>query len=527
MSLLSNAVRRLRTEISGSKNAKSMVGRLMARFGSGSTSDLPNFMNKIGAYRLDLREPLVVARFGSSVENAAGQSDANLAPGAYFTRRIKQLFDPADRFNISEVNYAANGSTISGFADAWAAMQAAGVKPIIVHMAYGMNDWQPAQFNSGQTFKGFGETLEEAVNLARNDGADVILYTTPHASIVNHGAELYTMPPGIPQTYPVDQNTPEKPAPVLPEQMTPPASQSSKSVDYLGDGIMVTLDVRTLSINDAIRAVGRRLGVLVIEADKCYIEALQEATDRLGSPALAEAQFYAPTERVHPNDTGIGVSYHRAIEEFLLSFCHQLSQRVVEKTGEYGGMNMQGARQAVWDITPPRGDTNTSPMKVWANNGKVATDGDGLNAREKWLELDKSGDLVHGRDAHRWRAPVDFDYNIVIENEVIDRAYGVCRRQKIQGGPNTMVATPWTTSALPDNSAGTMVTSAQNAGVGIGYQVNYYRWKTKAGVLTLAADGANMGSGQFTVAVSGLRLVVTVTADNTYLQCKWDSLASD
>ena len=90
-----------------------------------------------------------------------------------------------------------------------------------------------------------------------------------------------------------------------------------------------------------------------------------------------------------------------------------------------------------------------------------------------------------------------------------------------------MVATPWTTSALPDNSAGTMVTSAQNAGVGIGYQVNYYRWKTKAGVLTLAADGANMGSGQFTVAVSGLRLVVTVTADNTYLQCKWDSLASD
>lgn len=499
----------------------------MARFGGGSASDLPNFMNKIGAYRLDLREPLVVARFGSSVENAAGQSSANLAPGAYFTRRLKQLFDPADRFNISEVNYAANGSTISGFATAWAAMKAAGVKPIIVHMAYGMNDWQPAQFNSGQTFKGFGPTLEEAVNLALNDGADVILHTTPHASIVNHGAELYTMPPGIPQNYPVDENTPAKPAPVLPEQMTPPASQSSKSVDYLGDGIMVTLDVRTLSINDAIRAVGRRRGVLVIEADKCYIEALQEATERLGSPALAEAQFYAPTEKVHPNDLGIEVSYHRAIDEFLLSFCHQLSQRVVEKMGNYGGMNMQGAGLAVWDITPPKGDTNTSPMKVWANNGKVESSGDGLNAREQWLEVDKNGDVVHGRDAHRWRAPIDPDVGIVLESETVDKAYGVCRRQKIQGGPNTMAATPWTTSALPDNSAGTMVMSAQNAGVGIGYQVNYYRWKTKAGVLTLAADGVNMGSEQFTVAVSGLRLVVTVTADNTYLQCKWDSLASD
>lgn len=525
--LISNVLKRLFDSLAGSMGAPSLEPRILARFGRGSTSDLPNFMNAIGAYRLDLRKPLIVARFGSSVENGAGQSSANLAPGAFFTRRLKQLFDPADRFNILEVNYAADGSTISGFANAWAAMKAAGVKPIIVHMAYGMNDWQPAQFNSGQTFGGFGPTLEAAVNLARNDGADVILYTTPHASIVNHGAELYTMPPGIPQNYPVDQNTPAKPAPVLPEQMTPPASQSSKSVDYLGDGIMVTLDVRTLSINDAIRAVGRRLGVLVIEADKCYIEALQEATDRLGSPALAEAQFYAPTEKVHPKDRGIEVSYHRAIDEFLLSFCHQLSQGAVEKTGGYGGMNMQGAGQAVWDITPPHGDTNTSPMKVWANNGKVAANGDGLNVREKWLEVDENGDLVHGRDAHRWRAPIDPDVGIVIENETVDKAYGVCRRQKLQGGPNTMVAAPWTTTALPDNSAGTLMLSSQNGGIGIGYQVNFYRWKTRVGVLTLAADGVNMGSGQFTVAVSGLRLVVTVTADNTYLQCKWDSLASD
>lgn len=524
--LISNAVRRLIDQLAGSVGALSLQNRLMARFGRGSTSDLPNFMNKIGSYRLDLREPLVTARFGSSVENAAGQSSADLAPGAFFTSRLKQLFDPADRFNISQVNYAVDGSTISGFAAAWAQMVADGVHPIIVHMAFGMNDWQPAQFNSGQTFGGFGPTLKAAVNTAKNSGADVILYTTPHASIVNHGASLYSMPPGIPQNYPVDQATPAKPPPVLPEQMTPPASQSSKSVDYLGDGIMVTLDVRTMSINDTIRAVGRELGVLVIEPDKCYIEALQEATDRLGSPSLAEFEFYGPTEKVHPNDNGIAVSYHRAIDEFLLSFCHQLSQGAVEKTGGYGGMNLQGAGQAVWDITPPHGDTNTSPLKVWANNGKVATNGDGLNAREKWLELDKSGELVYGRDAHRVRAPVDVDYNIVIENEVIDRAYGVCRRQKIQGAPNTMVAAPWTTSALPDNSAGTLVVSGQSNTAGVNYQLNHYRWKTVAGVLTLAADGAVMGSGQFSVVVSGLRLVVTVVSNNTYLQCRWDSLAS-
>lgn len=526
--LISNVFKRLFDTLAGSKGAPSLETRILARFGRGSTSDLPNFMNAIGAYRMDLRKPLVVARFGSSVGNGASQTNPlQSAPGAHFTRRLKQLFDPADRLNISEVNYCVDGSTISGFAPAWAAMKAAGVKPIIVHMCYGMNDWQPAQFNSGQTFGGFGPTLEAAVNTARNDGADVILYTTPQASIVNHGAALYSMPAVIPQTYPVDAATPAKPPPVLPEQMTPPASQSSKTVDYLGDGIMVTVDVRTLAINDQIRAVGRRLGVLVLEADKCYIEALQEAIDRLGSQAEAEKEFFNfPNESVHFNDHGNAVTYQRATDEFLLSFCHQLSQGAVEKTGGYGGMNVPVRGLAAWEVRTPRGDTTTKPISFWANTGPIQAGGDGLNEADEWLNIDPAtGNLVHGKNATTLRAPMTAG-GIVTEVEHVRVAYGVHARQKIEGKPNMFTAAPWTIGSLPDNGAGRLTISAQNGGVlPNGYQVNFYRWVTKEGTLVLVADGASIGSGLFTVAVVGLAVRITVTADSTPVQVEWQSLA--
>lgn len=210
--LISNAVRRLFDTLAGSVGASSLETRLAARFGRGSTADLPNFMNTIGAYRMDLRKPVVQADFGSSVGNGASQTNPSIsAPGAHFARRMKELFDPTDRFNLQRVNYCRDGSTMTGFAAAWAEMKAAGIKPTIVNMYFGMNDWQPAQFNSGQTFDGFVNALEAAISTAMNDGADVILHTTPQASIVNHGAELYTMPPSIPQNYPVDQDTPAKP----------------------------------------------------------------------------------------------------------------------------------------------------------------------------------------------------------------------------------------------------------------------------------------------------------------------------
>lgn len=247
---------------------------------------------------------LTVVGFGSSVSNGAALADAGTqAPVMYLSH---QLQAKSAALRVTALNRSVDGSVVAQMQfDAprtfgyWEAFMAEGKKPGLVVFAFGMNDGLPGAYNTGQTFPFFQRRLAEAIRLAQAAGADVVVMTTPHPI----STVVWSMPAGVPQTYPVDL-----PANVAPEAMSPPASKSTVLKDMLGHGILIPVSERHLQVNDAARKAAAETGAALIDVERYWFEAVETRGEKL---------FFNESETVHPNLIGHQVSYQRGIDAFI------------------------------------------------------------------------------------------------------------------------------------------------------------------------------------------------------------------
>lgn len=495
---------------------QSFINRSPSKLGRISAGDLPKFMETIRGYRQDLQQPIYEVGFGSSVGNAATVPNPSLnAPVAWFHSQMKAQFDPGNLYNLQFLNYSVDGSSASEFPTAWAAMLAAGITPKIVHFAYGMNDAGVALYNSGQTFPGFYNAMRAAILTAKKIGADVVICTSPHPSIVLNPS-MYAMPAGVPQIYPTSVA-----APVAPESLLPPASQSKIVADFVTEGTAISVDHRMLRINQAMRNLAREFGCTLIDAERGWFEALQKYQIQTGTPGGAEGLLFNPGETVHPNLLGHQVSYQRETNDFISAFSKPISQPNVDpKLNGYYAINFDGGTPgAVLDVRAPYTDLTTKTISFKAPIG--TPDANGIPAQVEFIHMDPSnGDLVQGGGGWKLRTTLGLGgaRNGI---DFLGSSTGVNVRERIQGDVNNSSTY---NIALPDNMAGELIVSSQNNGIGTSPHVKFYRWFSKSGVLTLAANGSDIGSLVINVSTSGLNVVVTPISANTNLQANWKAI---
>ncbi|MFA5206231.1 MAG: SGNH/GDSL hydrolase family protein [Lentisphaeria bacterium] len=251
---------------------------------------------------------ITIVGFGSSVGVGATLPDpAVQAPVKYLGARLKAAFPAAKKLEVVCDNRSLNGSILSQFLNDvptgnWNAYLKEGKKPTLVVFAYGMNDGFPAMYNASQPPPFFRSQLVAAIRLVQAAGADPVILTSPHPI----STVAWAMPATYRQAYPT-----AVPAPVGPEQMSPPASRSVVLQDPLGTGRRIPVSVRHLHLNQLMREVARETGCAVIDAERCWFEAVAA---RGGDAALFNAG-----ETVHPNLLGHQVSYQQAIDQFVAS----------------------------------------------------------------------------------------------------------------------------------------------------------------------------------------------------------------
>lgn len=502
--------------------AARMIDRLPSRHGRASAADLPRFMNTIRSYRHDLQGQIPIVGVGSSVGNGAALPDPSTdAPVAYFKSQLESIFDPGNLYNIVVSNQSVNGSVIADFPTAWAAILALGhTTPGIVVFAYGMNDQQPAAYNSGQTFPGFNSQFRSAVKTVRDAGWDAVIATSPHCSVVRFPA-LLSMPPAVPQTYPTAIS-----APVSDSALQPSAATGSITADFLGDGTTITLSHRALRINQAMRNIAREFNCPLIDAELYWLEALQKYKLLTGSMAAAEGSLYDGAENVHPNLLGHQLSYQRGIRDFLQGFARQAGQPSFEaRLNGRIGVNSD-LPTSVLEVKPAYGDTNSS-LAVWSPVGQA--DGGGVKASGLVAEIDSAtGDLVLytnttnvvvpvAMEGYRVHLELDGTGTVIKQTRRTRKINGMTISEIIENGFNLGASVQSPSFTFPDNSWGSLsVDGFQN---GIGRQRTTVEWVAVGGAVTFsAATNVQSAGAVFTgPAAAGLVPQVTNAAANTTL----------
>ena len=274
---------------------------------------MPRFARRMSQYKYGLGGTfgdIEIMGLGSSVSNGATLANPTVdAPLYHFTTRLAARIDPAGIYTFTPDQRSVGGSAIvqanssGGTAGYFTDAINAGAAPKAVLIAYGMNDFQPSLFNSGQTFPGAARYLRELVRKIKRAGADVIIMTTPHP---HTGRQAYSLPESINQAYPEVIAKP-----VAAEDMTPPASESV--VAYLHDGVSIGVDVRFLRGNEMFRQVAFEEGCALIDVEPFWFDALA---------SIGVDNLYDAGESVHPNLTGHSASYHRAIDMFVDSLAN-------------------------------------------------------------------------------------------------------------------------------------------------------------------------------------------------------------
>ena len=279
------------------------------RAASGSSQALfPKFINKLTAYRHGVTGYQDLFRaygFGSSVQVGATLPDpATQAPIAKFFEYLNKTLNKQGIYPLTFENRGVNGSSINNFiVNQWPGVVAEGVYPDIALFVYGMNDFQTANYNAGQTFNenGFKRRLRSAINLVREAGGDVVLTTTPHPNI---GEYSWSMPPSVNQIWPSFS-----PLPVSDENIIPSAAESNVTFEW--NGVNIQAGVRFLRGNDAIRQIAVEMGCVLIDVEKYWFDAVA----KYGEAALFNRTPEIQT--VHPNLLGHQQSYWLAFEDFF------------------------------------------------------------------------------------------------------------------------------------------------------------------------------------------------------------------
>lgn len=279
--------------------------------GESLLATLPNFA-ALAADQADTSPTTVhVVGMGSSVAlGPNGALDAANAPSAYFAAQLNAICDPLNRLTITHTNRAVSGSSAydAVFPDGggkWDLILAEPLVPKILVISYGMNDGNPAIWNSGPTMPATIAKLRELVTRAQGQGADVVIFTTPHPystqnDWTDQGGAFTSFWPNA--------------------AFHPGASYAASvvSADPLGAGATIPVSYRHLRWNEAARRVAADLGVLLLDAERYWFEAVAD---------VGEAALYNAGQSVHPNLVGMQRSYHAAVDAFF---------RALRKTRSHG-----------------------------------------------------------------------------------------------------------------------------------------------------------------------------------------------
>jgi lysophospholipase L1-like esterase len=244
--------------------------------------------------------PFRVIGLGSSVGLGATLPDpATQTPLSRLYALLAPKLNPLGNNILSKTNGSVNGSTITGGqqADYTAAKTAAGGAPTLGVLAYGMNDGMPEQYHRGQTFPGVYSNGKTLIRAMQSDGADVIIFTTPHprtdimpdASWAISGASQYPSATPIPAT-------------------TAAASIVNITLD---SGAVVPASYRHLRVNQALRRLAADTGSVLIDVERYWFQAVAAQTLN---------NLFNTGEYAHPNLLGHQLSYWLAIDDFMRSF---------------------------------------------------------------------------------------------------------------------------------------------------------------------------------------------------------------
>jgi hypothetical protein len=257
---------------------------------------LPNLMAAIRTQNDSSPATLRVIGLGSSVGVGATLPDPSTqAPSAYFFAQLSAIINRLGNLTLAHTNGSVNGSTAASGAsgDYGLAKTAAGGAPIVVPMAYGMNDGAPAQYHASQTLPGLYNSLTTLLRLIKGDNADPILFTTPHPH-----SQRYPWTNAVTSTYPG-----ATPIPAL------TAGASVVVGDWAGNGTTsIPASYRHKRVNDSIRQFGIDFGVPVIDVERYWFQAVA---------TYGEDALFDPAEYVHPNLLGHQQSYQAAINDFI------------------------------------------------------------------------------------------------------------------------------------------------------------------------------------------------------------------
>ena len=284
-------------------NIKAEIASTKGKLGA-TAAAMSRFMKKLNAYRYGYSNTQNVFRiygFGSSVGVPAGGLPADKAPVMVFFENLKAKIDPANFYPLEVTNKSVGGSSINDFLTTqWPAVVQEGVYPDLALFIYGMNDFATALVNSGQTFgtNGFEFRLRQAVQKVKDAGGDVVLTTTPHL----HSKRVdYNLPASIAQTWPY-----YAPGPVSGTDIRPTLEDSVAQIPWRNG--TVPASTRFLWGNNIIRQVATDMGCLLLDAEKCWFDALLTHT---------EDELFNVGQVNHPNPLGHELSYWAAFNYFF------------------------------------------------------------------------------------------------------------------------------------------------------------------------------------------------------------------
>lgn len=502
------------------------IKRLPENFGRLDRSCLPVLLRAMMQYRLGdpTQRKLRFGLLGSSIGNGPTLPDpATQAPGIDFVNRLMRALDPAGLYAYEIRNYSVNGSTVSE----WNApggpidtMIAEGFIPDLCYLVPGMNDFATAQYNSGQGFNGFQKAFPEVLKrLKYRVGCDVVSTTSPHPSIVNYPG-LNSLPAGIPQVYPTYIAPP-----VSDLALQPSTDQATKTIDYFGEGTLVTLSTRYLSGNDAIRYMSQACGVPCIDGELGWIRALTDSVVSTGSMSAAENNLFLPGQFNHPNLLGITYAYHHPNASFAAALARPSMQFgaapvfngrfALNLPQSVGIATSNPAVIGVFDVAPEHGDVTTPPLVARANVGPV----DGYGAKssvEVWRVDPATGNLVSstavigglvGMPAFR---AIDHIGRI----EVRDRLSFY----------NLPTGSTSATYTLPEGYGGSLTIFATQPGVALSQRYRL-EFSVHSNVITQEPGspyeiGANT---EFTVSISGRTITTTILNNGTNIHISCDA----
>lgn len=271
---------------------------------------LPNLYTAIRTYNDASPATLRMIGLGSSVGlGPNGTPDAALSVPAYLFSKLSAAVNRLGNLVLGNTNGSVSGSIVTSAnnMDYAAAKSTAGGKPIVVPLVYGMNDGQPAQYHSSQTYPGVYAQLKILLAQIAADGGDAVVFTTPHPHSTRNPWTSAVASPTYPSTTPV-----------------PALTQAASVVNVTTrSGAVVPASYRHLRVNEAMRQAAAEAGVLVLDVEKYWFDLIA---------AYGEDALYDTGNFNHPNVFAYTNSYLRAVDDFIASLTKPIALAATKPT---------------------------------------------------------------------------------------------------------------------------------------------------------------------------------------------------